>query len=259
VFTIIVPTHDRPLLLHRALASLAAQTYRDFTVVVVDDAGEHIPPYQILTQLKGRFVYVIRSGRPGPAESRDMGVALAKSKYVMFLDDDDTMEPGHLQALADHIGAQSPDILFCDFKVQREDRATNPPTPLSLDELRIDGVTYESVFVRNRIPNCCAVYRREILKGKRHDAGLRIYEDWDFLLACLKGRKLRHVPTSTVVVHKTPKEGDGNLRRGNTRDDLLVEVTLELYRRHRAPDKKTRQARYDFLTAAGVPVTMDQC
>jgi hypothetical protein len=35
VFTVIVPTHERPYLLHRALSSLVAQTFTDFQVIIV--------------------------------------------------------------------------------------------------------------------------------------------------------------------------------------------------------------------------------
>jgi glycosyltransferase involved in cell wall biosynthesis len=37
--TIIIPTHDRPELLERAVASALAQTVRDIQVVVVEDGS----------------------------------------------------------------------------------------------------------------------------------------------------------------------------------------------------------------------------
>ena len=37
LFSVIVATHERPALLERALASLAAQTFRDFETIVVSD------------------------------------------------------------------------------------------------------------------------------------------------------------------------------------------------------------------------------
>jgi GT2 family glycosyltransferase len=67
MFTIIIPTHDRPQLLKRTLESLIAQTCQDFKVVMVSDTPGYLPPYQELSQLDKRFDYVLRStGVPGP-------------------------------------------------------------------------------------------------------------------------------------------------------------------------------------------------
>lgn len=257
MFTIIVPTHERPLLLRRTLQSLIAQTYTDFTVIIVADAATYIPPYEEMLALQGRYIYVVRSGVPGPAESRNMGLALATSRYVMFLDDDDTFEPTHLEALARQIGDKSPAMLFCDFKVCYENRSTNPPTVESIQTIALADVSQDSLYVRNRIPNSCLVYRRDVVARIRHVTDLIIYEDWDFLLAALRGHQLRHVATSTVVIHKSPATTPENQRRGNTRDDLIPATMLHLYRKHAAPNKQTRLARQALMASAGVNLGLE--
>ncbi len=258
MFTIIVPTHDRPLLLRRTLQSLVAQTYKDFTVVIVADSSAYLPPYEELAQLAGRYVYLIRgSGIGGPAESRNMGLDIVRSKYVIFLDDDDTFEPDHLQSLADGIGNTSPDILFCDFKIRNEDRTVSPPQHLSTIDVSIADVTQDSVYVRNRIPNSCLVYDKSVVAPFRYDTGLIIYEDWDFLLDCLKGKKLGYLPVNSVVIHKSGATAPENMRRGNTHDEKIVEVMLLLYSKHAAPNQETRLARQALLAGAGVNLPIE--
>ncbi len=257
MFTVIVPTHERPLLLSRTLRSLIAQTYKNFTVIVVSDSALYIPPYQELAALEGRYIYTIRSGVPGPAESRNMGLALAASPYVMFLDDDDTFEPDHLESLARHIGDAVPELVFCDFKICYEDRTTNPPAPQSMQGFSTAGVDRDSIYVLNRIPNSCVVYRQDVVADVRHTADLRIYEDWDFLLACLNGRAPIHVPVNSVVIHKTPPNAPENLRRGNTREDLVGPVMLDLYKKHPAPNMETRLARQALLASVGIQLGLE--
>jgi glycosyltransferase involved in cell wall biosynthesis len=230
LFTIIIPTHERPLLLRRALQSLIAQTYKDFQVIVVDDTGAYIPPFPELAEL-----------------------------HVMFLDDDDTFEPGHLQALASHIGTRTPEIVHCDFRVLREDRRHNPPQFLGGDDMSTAGITADSIFILNRIPNNCLVYRRDVVQNVRHAGDMRIYEDWDFLLACLAGRTLEHVATNGVNIYKSTADSPENERRGNTRDDLLVPTMLYLYKKHPAPNMATRLGRQELMAHAGHPVTLEQC
>ncbi|HZX25682.1 MAG TPA: glycosyltransferase family 2 protein, partial [Telluria sp.] len=223
MFTVIVTTHDRPLLLQRTLRSLIAQTWQDFKVIVVSDSATYLPPYAEMQALAGRYTYIIRSGEPGPARSRDTGVALCDTPYLMFLDDDDTYEPQHLATLAAAIGAGRPELVLCDFQVRHEDRTVNPPLELASEPISLAALRVQDVYVLNRIPNSCVAYRADVARGATHDASLRIYEDWDFLLGCLRGRQLSYVPTASVVIHKSAANAPENLRRGNTRDDLIAE------------------------------------
>lgn len=257
-FSIIIATHDRPLLLKRTLESLIAQTCQDFNVVIVSDTAGYLPPYPELAQLSGRFNYLIRCiGTPGPAASRNLGLAMADGDYLLFLDDDDTYLPGHLAALKTRLLKDQPELLMCDFHVQNEDRSVHPPTALGVMlPVSIADVTRDSLYVRNRVPNSCVAYRRDVLQTLRHDSELIIYEDWDFLLAALHGRQLPHFGGNGVVIHKSQATSPENMRRGNTRDDKIVEVMLELYRRHPAPNMQTRLERQALLAGAGVALDL---
>jgi glycosyltransferase involved in cell wall biosynthesis len=258
VFTVIVPTHERPYLLHRALSSLVAQTFTDFQVIIVSDSGMYLPPIHDLAQLKGRVVYIQRDdGRPmGPGDSRNLALDLVRTPYVLFLDDDDSFEPGHLQAVAQALGGSSAwgqrPLVFTDFKVLEEDRNQTPPTQLKLTAFSLAGTTAEQVFVRNTIPNSCLVYRSDILKNVRFDTTMKLYEDWDFLLQVLALAPLQHAPGNGVVIHKSYVAGEANLRRGNSQDHILIESTAEIFRRHRAPSAAVAQGRTELMATAGV-------
>lgn len=252
MFTIIIPTHKRPLLLQRALLSLIHQTWRDFQVIVVDDAAAYLPPFVQLAELVQRYTYIIRSGEPGPAASRNLALDLVRTPYVMFLDDDDSLEPDHLEKLAAHLEAHPAPLLFCDFQVQYEDRSTDPIQPLQRDRLSIAQVTRDSVYVLNRIPNSCLVYRRDVLDRVRFDTTLPLYEDWEFLLQCLRHHDLQHLATDGVVIHKSQATSPENMRRGNARNDLVGPVTMALYQMHPAPNAETRTARHALLASAGL-------
>lgn len=257
MFTIIIATHERPDLLRRALRSLVEQTCQDFQVVVVADSGAHLPPYRELDQLAGKFTYVLRSGAPGPAESRNLGLRLADTPYLMFLDDDDRFAPEHLASLTRFIGERTPELIYTDYCICFEDRAKTPPALVqSPQAISLADYPIDQLYVRNRLVNSCVTYRSDLVRDLRHDPALSLNEDWDFLLAACRGRAAEHLPISSVVIHKTTSSGDANLRRGNQARPVaeVVEATLKIYRRHRAPTAALREDRVRLLASAGVQV-----
>ena len=257
LFTIIIPTHDRPHLLHRTLQSVARQTFTDFAVIVVSDSATYLPPFQDLKDMTGRYTYLVHNHGNGPASSRNMGLDLVQTPFVMFLDDDDTLAPDHLMNLSKLLDRHSSAIHFCNFKVLEEDRTETPPQFLSVRDIDIGGVARQDVFVLNRIPNSCLIYPADALKGQRFDGSIILYEDWDFLLHCLKDRDLSHIPIDSVVIHKSYAAGQENARRGNSSNQHLMEVTLELYRRHPAAHMETRLARQALFAQSGVTLSLD--
>lgn len=93
--SIVIPTHDRPALLRRAVTSALAACPGDGEVVVVDDASD--PP--AAAGLGGlddpRLRIVVNPGPHGAAGARNFGVGAATGGTVLFLDDDDELLPGY--------------------------------------------------------------------------------------------------------------------------------------------------------------------
>lgn len=92
----IIPTINRPTLT-RAVESVLNQSFdsADFEVIVVNDSGQPLPdmPWQHCERVR-----VIDTNRRERSVARNTGAAIAKGKYLHFLDDDDILLPGALQA-----------------------------------------------------------------------------------------------------------------------------------------------------------------
>ena len=70
--SVIIPTYNRADLVRQAVASVKAQTYRDFEIVVVDDGGTD-GTCEVLSA--GREIRVLRHpGRRGVAAARNTGI-----------------------------------------------------------------------------------------------------------------------------------------------------------------------------------------
>jgi len=95
--SVVIPSFNRIALLPRALASIAAQTFRDFDVVIVNDGGDW--PTSFTPQHCGVGVRTLQRHRGGPAAARNSGLAVSDSDYIAYLDDDDEWLPDHLETL----------------------------------------------------------------------------------------------------------------------------------------------------------------
>ena len=97
VATIVIPTHDRPGLLERAVASALAQTVHDLQVIVVDDGSTE--PVQLPPDPR---LQVVRNPRPlGASAARNLGLTLAAGPWITFPDDDDELLPNLVQVSLD--------------------------------------------------------------------------------------------------------------------------------------------------------------
>lgn len=103
--SVVIPSYNPPReLLARLHASLCAQTWRDFEVIVVDDASNE-PPYDLLEDPRFRVVY--RERNAGPAVCRNAGAAEAESEYLFFTDTDCELAPDTLRHAVAHLAHEN--------------------------------------------------------------------------------------------------------------------------------------------------------
>ncbi len=92
----IIPTVSRPSLERAVLSVLDQQLPQDeYEVIVVNDSGRPLP--KMGWQLSER-VTILQTQCRERSVARNTGAAIARGKYLHFLDDDDLLLPGALQA-----------------------------------------------------------------------------------------------------------------------------------------------------------------
>ena len=258
-FSVIIPTHKRPEVLKRALLSLRRQSFQDFESIVVADVLEAGTAQVCAELLREADVFVKRSGKPGPAESRNLGLLLAKGRGVVCLDDDDPFLEGHLAGAHQRItqarqeGAAQAEVLFSDYEVTTENRAENPEVALSRFKILLKDRKVMDLFVKNFIPNNVLLFQRQILEGCSTDPHLESLEDWDFLLSVCARAMPVYYEGGGAVVHKDyehPDQGRGS--RPEAYDSNVVLDVLHVYRRWRAPSPEVQAQRQAQILTVGL-------
>jgi glycosyltransferase involved in cell wall biosynthesis len=93
MISVVIPAFNPGPLLKDALASVVAQTYQDWDLVVVDDGSTEDLSW--VRDVDPR-IRLIRTDHLGASIARNVGIGSTDGKYVAFLDADDRWRPGKL-------------------------------------------------------------------------------------------------------------------------------------------------------------------
>ncbi|MDY7015349.1 MAG: glycosyltransferase family 2 protein [Cyanobacteriota bacterium] len=97
--SVVIATYNRLEFLKEAVASVEAQKFKNWELLIIDDASED-ETWTWLSSLKKQNVRVFR--QPENSErsaARNRGLTEARGEFVMFLDDDDLLRQNALETL----------------------------------------------------------------------------------------------------------------------------------------------------------------
>lgn len=201
-FTIIIPFYQREDgILRRALASVFAQSFQDFDVIVVDDQSPYAAEDELkpLTQDQRARITIVKQANAGPGGARNTGLdnVPAATRFAAFLDSDDVWTPAHLQNAHDALqkfdadcywasihGGEEFDYHFGIADLERSEKAVRlSDHPLLLEIPDLAGVMLKNwAFLHMS----CMVIGRPLIEKVRFDAALRLAaEDVLFFCDCM--------------------------------------------------------------------------
>ncbi len=110
--TVVLPTQGRSSLT-RSVQSVFEQSFPLAEVLVIDDSLK-----QDVNFSNGESITVLRTGgNKGPSFARNLGLGMAKSDWIAFLDDDDFWLPNHIESLLDFCQSNNLDAGYSSAKV----------------------------------------------------------------------------------------------------------------------------------------------
>ena len=115
LISVIVPVYNVEAYVEKCLASLAAQTYLNMEVIVVDDASTDGGGVicDAWAARDSRFQVLHLPENRGLSAARNAGVRRAAGDYISFVDSDDYVEPGLLETLYRSLLETGADISVC--------------------------------------------------------------------------------------------------------------------------------------------------
>lgn len=185
--SVVTPTYGRPQFLAAAIESALSQSHPPFEIIVVDDAS----PDDVEGTLAefadpARIRYVRQERNMGANAARNRGVALAKGRFVAFLDDDDVWLPKKTELQLVALKAQRAEACLCGYQVI--DGAGMQLR--NCDVLQADDVKQ----MRMVAGFSSLLVRRDVVEALGLDESLPCAQDWDFYARLVRRRPIAYVP-----------------------------------------------------------------
>lgn len=187
---VVVPTYKRPQMLIDALNSILAQDYQDYVIIVVDD-GAGLPA--VLPDDPRLFAVSLSRNSAVLGLVRNVGIRLTDSRFIAFLDDDNTWTKDHLTVTIGALEAGA-DIVYTAVRRWMADGSERDILSHPFDWktfVEITNYVDSNSIVLRRTPR--AIFSRLPRVKATHPK-----EDWEFVYRQARGRRIRHIDTPTV-------------------------------------------------------------
>lgn len=240
--SIVLPTYNRANLLPRSIQSILSQAYQDFEIIVIDDASTDNTEEVIRKLNERRIVYVKQSLNRGEAAARNVGIGLAKGRYIAFQDSDDESLPERIEREVKVLKANNSQvgIVYTDaYRIQKDGRSFIFRSPHIRPKdclIYLDALNYR---VKN-IGIGTSMIRRECFKKVGlFDEKLKYFVDLDFFIRASKYFQFYHIPMPLLKYYE----------EGNNEDKLINaiearKIILEKYYEDINKNKKTLSIHY---------------
>lgn len=120
--SVIVPVYNQMEYIKTCILSIQNQTLKDIEIICVDDASSDETPDIIgeFMRQDRRIRYRRNECNLGPGLSRNVGLDMAKGKYLIFLDSDDYFEKDMLRTVYDMAETADADMVIFSELMERE-------------------------------------------------------------------------------------------------------------------------------------------
>jgi len=228
--SVVIPAYRARAHIGRALASVAAQTYKPRQVIVVDDGsgdGTFEAAEAMAGQMNGIALVVVRQENRGAGAARNRALGEATATYVAFLDADDEWMPEKIERSMKFFDG-APHLLVAHDYIRTEVNGTEHVIDCASRFRRAPRDPFAGLFRRGFIGTSTVIVRRDaVIAAGGFDDSLATAQDFDLWLKILAidGATFTVFPEALTRYHVT----DGSITSFTAR---RTACSLRIARRH---------------------------
>jgi glycosyltransferase involved in cell wall biosynthesis len=213
LISIIMPVYNREQTIGAAIASVQAQTYPAWELIVIDDGSTDRTPEVVAQYESDPRIRRCSQKHAGHCAARNHGLAESRGEIIAYLDSDNTWYPRYLERVASALG-ESPEADSVYLAQLVRGRATAYVRGLPFDRQRLERANYIDLSV-------FAHRRRLVDTLGGFDESLTRLVDWDLILRYTAAAAPLAVPMLGGC-YRTGRSDRITTREGCNRNDYLI-------------------------------------
>ena len=184
---VILPNYNKAEFLEEAINSVTTQTYKNWHLYIVDDhstdnSGQIIDKF---ANLKNVTIIVLNKNK-GPSFCRNYAMRISKSKYISFIDSDDSWKNNKLEKQISFMEKNNLTITYTDYTPFFEN---NGKRKIKKKTLLKDYFNYATFIKNSSINTTTMIIARSIL-GSHRFRKIKLLEDYLFKCQLLKNNNI---------------------------------------------------------------------
>ncbi len=200
MFTIVIPVYNRKRLITRLLDSIAAQTLRPLSVIIVDNAstdGTHLCVENWISNHNniGINFQLLTEKTPGAAAARDCGLRAVSTPFCCFFDSDDALRPEFAETIINKFtSSEAPDIVLYKSLTHYTDAKSLTISPSTKNIFR-------KHILHGTLATQAYAARTELFRNAGGwNPETRIWDDWELGIRILSIPKLKISNPETIIL-----------------------------------------------------------
>lgn len=223
LFSIIIPLYNKEECIVKTIESITTQDFDDYEIIVVDD-GSNDNSVALVQKLEYKRIKLFKKDNGGPASARNYGVRNATGKWGLFLDADDTLEPGSLRVLESLI-RKEPDCEFfcCNHYIQANGTKTLFSSKFREGYIRDNFYAYQTKRIRPRAG--AALFSMSLLRKYPYNEQIWRYEDADCIFNIMRDTRAYTCPIPIMTYNLNNSEA--SKPRKDISEDYIGHLSYE--------------------------------
>ena len=190
--SVVIITRDRAELLKASIRSVLYQTMKDFELIIIDDGSEDNTPAIVQSIDDSRIRYFSRPPL-GIPQARNFATKIARSEWIVVMDDDDLMMPNRLELQLEAVTKDCGGTYggWIDYDIESGELEYHPGKQYSFESI---------LFAGHVLIHPAMMIRRQLLEQFPYDENFKYGTDWLMNMSVASaGAHFRHCGEYLIV------------------------------------------------------------
>lgn len=229
--TIVMPAYNAEAYIGETIDSLLQQSFSNFELLVIDDGSTDATADRVKPFLKDGRVRYIAQANQGPSSARNVGIRMARGKYITCMDADDLSSAERLEKQLAFLN-ENPDVGVCGTWARTMGAQVRDMCPPIEDRAIRAQMLFDNCFIHSSV-----MMRAAILEQVDPVYRAMLAEDYDLWDRLSKLTRMHNIPEKLILYRmhaaqaseqksEQVSEGAMAVRRRRMRELLGREISI---------------------------------